>query len=175
MGALSEAVQSFTDIHMPPAFPHACQPFLAKTYADKLNELHKVLKRLCPLGSKVRLPSCISKRGISKVTLCLCENPTYSAIIYASLWPIGVNVLKGWIFVLFANVMWRKFGNRAKYVSAELFLYMWGLELHLLFMMANITSLVECKKRHQTENMPKMECSMWCFCINNLCFARCMH
>lgn len=54
--------------------------------------------------------------------LCLCGQPTFCAIVCASLWSSGGNLLKGWTFVFIPDVVWGKLGNRGKYVSAELFL-----------------------------------------------------
>lgn len=68
------------------------------------------------------LNPCAHLKELSRVALCLHGNPTYSVIVYASLRPGGSNLLKGGIFVFIPQVMWKKFGNRARYVSAELFL-----------------------------------------------------
>lgn len=73
-GALSETIQSFTKTHTHinthtrtythtwvKAFHIHFNQFPLDPLANKLKEPHKVLKRLCCLGSKVRILSCITK------------------------------------------------------------------------------------------------------------------
>ena len=57
--------------------------------------------------------------------------------------------MTGWIFVFIPDIMWRKFGNRARDVSAKFFLLMGegGVKLHLLHD-AHITALVAKERLH---------------------------
>lgn len=70
--------------------------------------------------------------GVCRVMAGLCRHPTYSAIIYASLWPAGGCVLKSWIFYVHSRRDVEEVGNRAK-SSVELFLRLpGGFKPHLL-------------------------------------------
>lgn len=102
--------------------------------------------------------------------LCLCGNPTDSVIIYASLWPGGGNLLKGWIFVFIPDVMRSKFGSRVRCVSAEIFL--------ISLMIAHITAPGVKERLHAAQNMPKICAICDAFVFYDLACASqtaCMH
>lgn len=54
----------FATHSLAPSSSARISPISLQAYADRLNELHKVLKSVCQLGSKVSIPLCTSKRAL---------------------------------------------------------------------------------------------------------------
>lgn len=109
---------SHTRWHLPWALPNVDHKFLPKHMQIDLMCFMSCWKGFAIWGQGSVFPPGLLKK-FSWVLLCLCGSPTYSMIIYASPWPEGVTC---WKVVFIPDVVWRKFGRRARNVS-ELFFF----------------------------------------------------
>lgn len=148
----------------------ACiSPISPQTYADRLNELHKLLKRLCHLGSKVSIPSCMSKRGSLGSGYVYVEIPPTVRSFMHRFGLVGVTCWKVGSLCSFQKLCGGSLATEQDMCQQSFFC---GWDLNCIsFINAHITVTTCC-----TEYAQDM-CSMWHFYIQQfrMCFTDCMH